>query len=328
MYISQEDKVICSEDIQGYRRDKPVEDTLKFVGDKSGDSKNNIGSKLTGRKMKPTKYKRVDDWSTIDFQQMLSSHDESIKRVKKTKKMVPKQNQSLKKPIELLGPGRLDSPSSAEPRDSVELVTNKPRRKRQTSQNKPATTAVHFPADDDSVPLPPRRTQREKKSARSTAPGTPPRQSEKHCSSDARRSPTAAEQRSQRAAPGVDPTGTVRVDASGGPTPKVAFPRHKRDADAIGSRAAEETDENATNGASSEPVRPSKDDQITFDERGMDTWSALFGFEIGEDLPWDHSPLMTIPAQYNYREVVSFVNRSTFVSLERGITLFVVYNSP
>lgn len=143
---------------------------MKFIGDKSSDSKKNKGSKTKNkiksrngkgsdddcgrpknRKMKMTKYNSVEEVSTSVFQHMDSSDDESksTKSNKKTKKKVPKQNQSSKKFAST--EQRLDVLSSeSQDTDSADflLVTNKQRRKKQKSQNKLNATTSNFPPHD------------------------------------------------------------------------------------------------------------------------------------------------------------------------------------
>lgn len=101
--------------------------------------------------MKMTKYNSVEEVSTTVFQHMDSSDDESksIKSNKKTKKKVPKQNQSSKKFAST--EQRLDVLSSeSQDTDSADflLVTNKQRRKKQKSQNKLNATTSNFPPHD------------------------------------------------------------------------------------------------------------------------------------------------------------------------------------
>ncbi|VVC29352.1 Hypothetical protein CINCED_3A017490 [Cinara cedri] len=163
-------EVVRSEDIQGYRGDKNIDEILKFIGDKSSDNKKNKGSKTKNkiksrngkgsddecgrpknRKMKMTKYNSVEEVSTTVFQHMDSSDDESksIKSTKKAKKKVPKQNQSSKKFAST--EQRLNVLSSeSQDTDSADflLVTNKQRRKKQKSQNKLNATTSNFPPHD------------------------------------------------------------------------------------------------------------------------------------------------------------------------------------
>lgn len=167
----QKDAVIQSQDIQGYRGDKNIDEILKFIGDKSSDSKKNKGSKTKNkiksrngkgsdddcgrqknRKMKMTKYNSVEEVSTTVFQHMDSSDDESksVKSNKKAKKKVPKQNQSSKK-FASTEQRLLDVSSESQDTDSADflLVTNKQRRKKQKSQNKlNTTTTSNFPPHD------------------------------------------------------------------------------------------------------------------------------------------------------------------------------------
>ncbi|CAH1712297.1 rhoGEF domain-containing protein gxcJ-like isoform X3 [Aphis gossypii] len=168
--LKKKDEVVRSEDIQGYRGDKNIDEILKFIGDKSSDSKKNKGSKTKNKiksrngkgsdddcgrpkngKMKMTKYNSVEEVSTTVFQPIDSSDDESksIKSSKKSKKKVPKQNQSSKKFAST--EQRLDVLSSeSQDTDSADflLVTNKQRRKKQKSQNKLNATTSNFPPHD------------------------------------------------------------------------------------------------------------------------------------------------------------------------------------
>ncbi|VVC29353.1 Hypothetical protein CINCED_3A017490 [Cinara cedri] len=168
--LRKKDEVVRSEDIQGYRGDKNIDEILKFIGDKSSDNKKNKGSKTKNkiksrngkgsddecgrpknRKMKMTKYNSVEEVSTTVFQHMDSSDDESksIKSTKKAKKKVPKQNQSSKKFAST--EQRLNVLSSeSQDTDSADflLVTNKQRRKKQKSQNKLNATTSNFPPHD------------------------------------------------------------------------------------------------------------------------------------------------------------------------------------
>lgn len=101
--------------------------------------------------MKMTKYNSVEEVSTTVFQHMDSSDDESksVKSNKKSKKKLPKQNQSSKKFAST--EQRLDVLSSeSQDTDSADflLVTNKQRRKKQKSQNKLNATTSNFPPHD------------------------------------------------------------------------------------------------------------------------------------------------------------------------------------
>ncbi|XP_025410764.1 uncharacterized protein LOC112683810 isoform X2 [Sipha flava] len=168
--LRKKDEVVRSEDIQGYRGDKNIDEILKFIGDKSSDSKKNKGSKTKNKiksrngkgsdddcersknqKMKMTKYNSVEEVSITVFQHMDSSDDESksIKSNKKQKKKVTKQNKSSKKFAST--EQRLDVLSSeSQDTDSADflLVTNKQRRKKQKSQNKLNSTTSNFPPHD------------------------------------------------------------------------------------------------------------------------------------------------------------------------------------
>lgn len=171
LFYYQKDEVVRSEDIQGYRGDKNIDEILKFIGDKSSDGKKNKGSKTKNkiksrngkgsdddcgrpknRKMKMTKYNSVEEVSTTVFQHMDSSDDESksIKNNKKPKKKVPKQNHQSSKKFASTEQ-RLDVLSSeSQDTDSADflLVTNKQRRKKQKSQNKLNATTSNFPPHD------------------------------------------------------------------------------------------------------------------------------------------------------------------------------------
>ncbi|XP_050441449.1 uncharacterized protein LOC126846228 isoform X3 [Adelges cooleyi] len=166
--LKKKDEVVLSEDIQGYRGDKNIDEILKFIGDLNDDSKKCKGSKTKNksrngkgsdddcgrpknRKMKMTKYNSVEEVSTTVFQHMDSSDDESksMKSIKKSKKKASKQNQTTKKFAST--EQRLDVLSSeSQDTDSADflLVTNKQRRKKQKSQNKLNTTSNNFPPHD------------------------------------------------------------------------------------------------------------------------------------------------------------------------------------
>ncbi|KAF0758464.1 putative leucine-rich repeat-containing protein isoform X4 [Aphis craccivora] len=150
--LKKKDGIVRSEDIQGYRGEKSIDEILKFIGDKSSDSEKNKGSKTRNKikcqngngsdddcgipkngKMKMTDYNSVEKVSITVFQPMDSSNDESklIKCSKKYKKKVPKQNQSSKKFVST--DKRLDDLSSK--LQNTKLVTNKQKINKQKSQN-------------------------------------------------------------------------------------------------------------------------------------------------------------------------------------------------
>ncbi|XP_050057585.1 DNA ligase 1-like [Aphis gossypii] len=143
--LMKKDGIVRSEDIQGYRGDKNIDEILKFIGDKSSDSQKNKINSRDGKgsdndfgrpkngKMKMTKYNSVENVSTTVFQPMDSSNDESksIKSFKQSKKKVPKQNQSSKKFVST--EQRLEVLSSKS--QNTKSVTNKQKRNKQKSQN-------------------------------------------------------------------------------------------------------------------------------------------------------------------------------------------------
>ncbi|KAE9524710.1 hypothetical protein AGLY_014760 [Aphis glycines] len=143
--LMKKDGIVRSEDIQGYRGDKNIDEILKFIGDKSSDSQKNKTNSRDGKgsdddfgrpkngEMKMTKYNSVEKVSTTVFQPMDSSNDESksIKSFKQSKKKVPKQNQSSKKFVST--EQRLDVLSSKS--QNTKSVTNKQKKNKQKSQN-------------------------------------------------------------------------------------------------------------------------------------------------------------------------------------------------
>ncbi|XP_050547844.1 MATH and LRR domain-containing protein PFE0570w-like isoform X3 [Daktulosphaira vitifoliae] len=166
--LKKKDEVVFSENIQGYRGDKNIDEILKFIGDLSNDSKKNKTTKIKNknrngkgsdddsgrpknRKGMKIKYNSVEEVSSSIFQPMDSSDDESksIKSCKKSKKKEPKKNQTSKKFAST--DQRLDVLSSeSQDTDSADflLVTNKQRRKKQNSQNKLNASSNNFPPHD------------------------------------------------------------------------------------------------------------------------------------------------------------------------------------
>ncbi|CAH1723147.1 unnamed protein product [Aphis gossypii] len=159
--LMKKDGIVRSEDIQGYRGDKNIDEILKFIGDKSSDSQKNKINSRDGKgsdddfgrpkngKMKMTKYNSVENVSTTVFQPMDSSNDESksIKSFKQSKKKVPKQNQSSKKfvsteqRLEVLSSKSQNTKSKSQ---NTKSVTNKQKRNKQKSQNKLNATTSNF----------------------------------------------------------------------------------------------------------------------------------------------------------------------------------------
>ncbi|XP_026810857.1 uncharacterized protein LOC113552266 isoform X1 [Rhopalosiphum maidis] len=264
--LKKKDEVVRSEDIQGYRGDKNIDEILKFIGDKSGDSKKNKGSKTKNKiksrngkgsdddcgrpkngKMKMTKYNSVEEVSTTVFQHMDSSDDESksIKSSKKSKKKVPKQNQSSKKFAST--EQRLDVLSSeSQDTDSADflLVTNKQRRKKQKSQNKLNTTTSNFPPHDSYLlsQYTQPKSVKNKKRRKSTSSMPHSDKSEDNSDLDSVHSlpasSTPSKQPSYKEAPKTDltkPACVVTTSEESIPTFTVALPQ--RNADSIVSNA-------------------------------------------------------------------------------------------
>ncbi|XP_060837806.1 titin homolog isoform X3 [Rhopalosiphum padi] len=264
--LKKKDEVVRSEDIQGYRGDKNIDEILKFIGDKSSDSKKNKGSKTKNKiksrngkgsdddcgrpkngKMKMTKYNSVEEVSTTVFQHMDSSDDESksIKSSKKSKKKVPKQNQSSKKFAST--EQRLDVLSSeSQDTDSADflLVTNKQRRKKQKSQNKLNATTSNFPPHDSYLlsQYTQPKSVKNKKRRKSTSSMPHSDKSEDNSDLDSVHSlpasSTPSKQPSYKEAPKTDltkPACVVTTSEESIPTVTVALPQ--RNADSIVSNA-------------------------------------------------------------------------------------------
>lgn len=259
--LKKKDSTVRSQDIQGYRGDKNIDEILKFIGDKSGDNKKSKSSKTKNkiksrngkgsdddcgrpknRKMKMTKYNSVEEVSTTVFQHMDSSEDESksIKINKKAKKKVSKQNQSSKKFAST--EQRLDVLSSeSQDTDSADflLVTNKQRRKKQKSQNKLNTTTSNFPPHDSyllSQYTQPKNVKNKKR--RKSTSSMPHSDKSEDDNSDLDSvhslpaSSTPSKQPSYKEAPKIDlakPTRVVTTSEESIPTVTVALPQRNAD---------------------------------------------------------------------------------------------------